>query len=134
MSYDGHMIDFPIAALLDERHGTRWLAHHLHPQRLTCPLCGHSERRLFRAQGQSPVYRCRACAGNSTLLTGTVFGTDAAMTGDAGAAAWGGQARAHGTPRTRAGAVTATTPSLATADSSPPDRHRAARRDDRHRR
>jgi hypothetical protein len=35
--------------------------------------CGHSERRLFRAQGHFPAYRCRACNGYYTLLTGTVF-------------------------------------------------------------
>jgi transposase-like protein len=27
----------------------------------------------FRAQGQFPAYRCRACDGHYTLLTGTVF-------------------------------------------------------------
>jgi hypothetical protein len=28
---------------------------------------------LFRAQGDFPAYRCRACEGYYTLLTGTVF-------------------------------------------------------------
>jgi transposase-like protein len=40
---------------------------------LRCPHCGHSERRLCREQGYVPAYRCRACAGYYTLLTGTVF-------------------------------------------------------------
>jgi hypothetical protein len=26
--------------------------------------CGHAERRLFRAQGHFPAYRCRACEGD----------------------------------------------------------------------
>jgi transposase-like protein len=38
-----------------------------------CPHGGHSERRVFRAQGHFPAYRCRACKGYYTLLTGTVF-------------------------------------------------------------
>ena len=67
------MIDFPIDELLDDSRGTRWLEQHLHPTGLVCPHCGHSERRLFRAQGHFPAYRCRACGGYYTLLTGTVF-------------------------------------------------------------
>jgi transposase-like protein len=67
------MIDFPIDELLDDGICTLWLERHLHPNGLTCPHCGHAERRLFRAQGHFPAYRCRACEGNYTLLTGTVF-------------------------------------------------------------
>jgi transposase-like protein len=67
------MIDFPIGELLDDSIYTLWLERHLHPEGLTCPHCGHSERRLFRAQGHCPAYRCRACDGYYTLLTGTVF-------------------------------------------------------------
>ena len=67
------MIDFPIAELLDDSICTLWLERHLHPQGLTCPHCGHAARRLFREQGHFPAYRCRACAGYYTLLTGTVF-------------------------------------------------------------
>ena len=52
---------------------TVWLERHLHPSGLTCPHGGHSERRLFRAQGHFPAYRCRACDDYYTLLTGTVF-------------------------------------------------------------
>jgi transposase-like protein len=37
------------------------------------PRCGRTERRLFRAQGDFPAYRCRVCDGYDTLLTGTVF-------------------------------------------------------------
>ena len=73
MWYYGRMIDFPIGALLDDSICTRWLERHLHPDGLTCPHCRHSERRLFRAQGHFPAYRCRACDGYYTLLTGTVF-------------------------------------------------------------
>jgi transposase-like protein len=67
------MIDFPIAELLDDSICTIWLERHLHPHGLVCPHCGHSERRVFRAQGSFPAYRCRACDGYYTLLTGTVF-------------------------------------------------------------
>jgi hypothetical protein len=41
-------------------------------QGLTCPHCGSCIRRLFRVQGHFPAYRCRACDGYDTLLTGTV--------------------------------------------------------------
>jgi transposase-like protein len=67
------MIDFPIDELLDDRICTRGLERYLHPDGLVCPHCGHSERRLFRAQGHFPAYRCRACDGYYTLLTATVF-------------------------------------------------------------
>lgn len=67
------MIDFPIDVLLDDSICTVWLEHHLHPRGLRCPHCGHSERRLFRQQGHFPAYRCRACDGYYTLLTGTVL-------------------------------------------------------------
>jgi transposase-like protein len=67
------MIDFPIAELLDDSICTLWLERHLHPQGLTCPRCGHAGKRLFRAQAHFPAYRCRACDGYYTLLTGTSF-------------------------------------------------------------
>jgi transposase-like protein len=67
------MIDFPIDELLDDSIYTLWLERHLHPEGLTCPHCGRSERRLFRTQGYFPAYRCRACEGYYTLLTGTIF-------------------------------------------------------------
>jgi transposase-like protein len=67
------MSDCPIAELLDDRICTLWLERHLHPHGLTCPRCGHPERRLFRTQGHFPAYRCRSCDGYYTLLTGTVF-------------------------------------------------------------
>src|SRR5262245_19795859 len=51
----------------------RWLEQHLHPEGLHCPRCGSMARRLFRAQGYFPVYRCRACDADYTLLTGTAF-------------------------------------------------------------
>jgi transposase-like protein len=69
------MIDFPIDALLDDSVCTIWLERYLHPQGLTCPHCGPSERRLCREPGHFPAYRCRACEGYDTLLTGTVFAT-----------------------------------------------------------
>jgi transposase-like protein len=69
------LVDFPIGELLDDRIGLIWLERHLHAERFNCPRCGGSERRLFRAQGQFPAYRCRACDGCSTLLTNTVFET-----------------------------------------------------------
>jgi transposase-like protein len=73
MWYDAHMIDFPITELLDDSICILWLERHLHPNGLTCPHCGNAERRLFRDQGHFPAYRCRACEGYYTLLTGTVF-------------------------------------------------------------
>ena len=66
------MIDVPIGELLDDSLGTIWLEHYLHPRGLVCPHCGRSERRVFRAQGQFPASRCRACDGYYTLLTRTV--------------------------------------------------------------
>jgi transposase-like protein len=67
------MIDFPIGELLDDSICLLWLERHLHPEGLACPRCRHSERRLFRAQGHFPAYRCRACDGYYTLLTDTIF-------------------------------------------------------------
>ena len=67
------MIDFPIGELMDDSICTLWLERHLHPQGLTCPHCGRCTRRLFRTQGHFSAYRCRACEGYDTLLTGTVF-------------------------------------------------------------
>jgi transposase-like protein len=67
------MIDFPIGEPLDDRICLIWLERHLHAEGFTCPRCGGTERRLFRAQGPFPAYRCRACDGYDTLLTGTVF-------------------------------------------------------------
>jgi transposase-like protein len=73
MWYDGAMIDFPIAELLDDSICMLWLERHLHPDGLKCPHCRSMERRVFREQGHFPAYRCRACDGYYTLLTGTVF-------------------------------------------------------------
>jgi transposase-like protein len=67
------MIDFPIAELLDDSICLLWLERYLHAEGFTCPQCGSVERRLFRDQGHFPAYRCRACEGYDTLLTGTVF-------------------------------------------------------------
>jgi transposase-like protein len=67
------MIDVPMTGLLDESSCSIWLERHLPPDGLECPHCRSPERRLFRAQGHFPAYRCRACAGYYTLLTGTVF-------------------------------------------------------------
>jgi transposase-like protein len=67
------MIDFPITELLDDSVSRIWLERHLHPDSLHCPHCRSAARRLFRAQGHFPAYRCRACDGYYTLLTGTVF-------------------------------------------------------------
>ena len=67
------MIDFPIAELLDDSICLLWLERYLHAEGVKCPQCGSVERRLFRAQEHFPAYRCRACDGYYTLLTGTVF-------------------------------------------------------------
>jgi transposase-like protein len=66
------MIDVPIGELLDDSICLIWIERHLHAGGFTCPRCGGTERRLFRAQGHFPAYRCRACDGYDTLLTGTV--------------------------------------------------------------
>jgi transposase-like protein len=67
------MIDFPITDLLDDDSCTLWLEYYLHPGGLQCPHCGNPDRRLFRAQRYFPAYRCRACDGYYTVLTGTAF-------------------------------------------------------------
>jgi transposase-like protein len=67
------MIHFPITELLDDSLSLMWLERHLHPDGLHCHRCGSTARRLFWAQGHFPAYRCRACDGYFTLLTGTVF-------------------------------------------------------------
>jgi transposase-like protein len=66
------MIDFPITDLLDDAECLVWLERHLHPNGFVCPHCGSSERRLFRRQ-RIPAYRCRACDGYYTVVSGTVF-------------------------------------------------------------
>ncbi len=50
-----------------------WLERQLDPNGLVCPCCRSAERRLFRAQGYFPAYRCRAYDGYYTLLSDTVF-------------------------------------------------------------
>jgi hypothetical protein len=67
------MIDFPLDEGLDDSVCTCWLEQHLPPNGLTGPHWRPGERRLFRVQGHFPAYRCRACDGDSTLLTGTIF-------------------------------------------------------------
>ncbi len=67
------MIDFPIGERLDGSICLLWLERHLHAVGFTCPRCGSTKRRLFREQGYFPAYRCQACDGYDTLLTGTVF-------------------------------------------------------------
>ena len=67
------MIDFPIADLFDDSLCLLWLERHLHPAGFVCPHCGSADRRLFRRQRHYDAYRCRACDGYYTLLSGTVF-------------------------------------------------------------
>ena len=67
------MLAFPITELLDDSRCMIWLERHLHPDGLRCPKCGSTERRLFRQQQYFPAYRCGACAGYYTLLTGMAF-------------------------------------------------------------
>jgi hypothetical protein len=75
MWYDHDMIDFPMTNLLDDDTCTGWLERHLHAEGLQCPHCRSADRRLFRAQGHFPAYRCRGGEGYDTRLTGTVFAT-----------------------------------------------------------
>jgi len=65
------MIDFPIADLLDPAACKQWLAQHLHPGGLRCPVCQSEQRRVARRAGAFEGYRCRACDGYYTLLSGT---------------------------------------------------------------
>jgi transposase-like protein len=67
------MIDLAISELLDESGCERWLESYLHPQGFACAHCGGRERWFFREQGYFPAYRCKACQGYYTLLSGTVF-------------------------------------------------------------
>jgi hypothetical protein len=67
------MKEFPIADLMDDSICILRLERHLHPQGLICPYCGHPDKRLFSAHGHFPAYRCRACDGYDTFLTGTIF-------------------------------------------------------------
>jgi predicted RNA-binding Zn-ribbon protein involved in translation (DUF1610 family) len=67
------MIDFRIGEFLDDRLCLIWLERHQQADGFICPRCGGTERRLFRAQGQFPAYRCRACEGSYMRLTGTVL-------------------------------------------------------------
>jgi hypothetical protein len=67
------MIDVPIAELLDDSICLIGLERHLHPAGFTGAHCGSPTRRVFREQGHVPAYRCRACHGSDTLLTGPVF-------------------------------------------------------------
>jgi hypothetical protein len=115
--------------LLDDSASLLWRERHLHPDGLHCPRCRSAARRLFRAQDHFPAYRCRACEGCYTLLTGTVF-KNTATTGHSGAtAAWGRQGRADGAPGARIGGVAQTAPYPAAAPPGQPERHRANRGD-----
>ena len=67
------MIDFPITELFDDSLCLLWLERHLHPHGFVCPHCGSADRRHFRVQGYYDAYRCRACDGYYTLLSGTAF-------------------------------------------------------------
>jgi hypothetical protein len=73
MWYDVELIDLPIADLRDDSLCLIWLERYLPPEGLRCPRCGNTARRLFRPQQTFPAYRCRACDGYYTLLTGTAF-------------------------------------------------------------
>ncbi len=67
------MIDFPIADLLDPAACKQWLAPHLHPGGLRCPVGQSEQRRVARRAGAFEGYRCRACDGYYTLVSGTAF-------------------------------------------------------------
>jgi hypothetical protein len=67
------MIDFPITERLDDSLGLLGLERSRHPNRLPCPHCGSTARRLCRDQSHAPASRWRGCDGYDTLLTGTLF-------------------------------------------------------------
>ncbi|HEU5098686.1 MAG TPA: transposase [Roseiflexaceae bacterium] len=81
------MIDFPITELFDDSLCLLWLERHLHPDGFVCPHCGSADRRTFRVQGHYDAYRCRACDGYYTLLSGTASDTLSPAAGHAGALA-----------------------------------------------
>src|SRR5262245_18208316 len=124
------MIDFPIDELLDDNICRRWLEQHLHPDGLTCPHCRHAERRLFRVQGHFPAYRCRACDGYYTLLTGTIFAKTRQRPATLVLLLRG---VAKGEPTARAGAGTQTAPYPTAAHPGQSERDRTDRGDARHR-
>lgn len=66
---------FPITDLLADRHSEQWLLEHFHPEGLSCPKCGSTERRFFRQTQTSKltVYRCLECEGIYNLYSGTIF-------------------------------------------------------------
>jgi transposase-like protein len=66
-------MDLLLAELLDNRRCTLGLARYLQGNGCNCPRCGSTERRVWRAHGPFPASRCRACEGDDTRLTGTVF-------------------------------------------------------------
>src|ERR1044071_2499796 len=67
------MVDFPITELFDNSLCLVWLERNLLPQRVACPHCRTADRRRSRIQGYYDAYRCRACDGYYTLLSGTAF-------------------------------------------------------------
>jgi transposase-like protein len=71
--WEDSLIDFPVADLFDGSLCLLWLERHLHPDGFVCPHCGSADRRPFRVQGYYDAYRCRACDGYYTLLSGTAF-------------------------------------------------------------
>lgn len=64
---------FPIPDLLDDRQSEQWLLEHFHPEGLSRPKCGSTERRLFRQTqtGKLTVYRCLECEGIYNLYAPT---------------------------------------------------------------
>lgn len=67
------MLDCPITDVLDDDRCPLWLERHLHPGGLQWPHGGSADRRLFRAQGDFPASRWRACDGYDTGLRGPIF-------------------------------------------------------------
>ena len=67
------MIDFPLDGLMDESACLTWLETHLHPEGLTCPRCGSTNRRAAKQGGCFPAFRCKACDRYPPILTATAL-------------------------------------------------------------
>ncbi len=70
------VMEFPIAALMDEQACYRWLVEALHPHGLACPRCGPADGDLtVHRRHRVPVldHRCRACGRVFNAFTGTAL-------------------------------------------------------------
>src|SRR5882724_11707115 len=104
MWYHGHMIDFPIAERMDDSICIIWLERQLHPFGLTCPHCGHSERRLFPRPKPLSSLPLSGLRGLLHAADRDRLREHSTTTGHPGVAPpWGCQGRAYGALGARVG-------------------------------